>query len=99
MTAGPVFFHPEAIEDAEGAARWYHERSPRAAARFVEEVNQVVEKILAAPQRWPGGVHGTRRAKLPCFPFTVVYREAGDTIQVLAIAHGRRRPGYWKKRR
>ena len=49
-----------------------HERSPRAAARFVEEVNQVIEKILAVPQRWPRGAMDTRRVRLPCFPFTVV---------------------------
>ena len=29
------------------------------------------------------------------FPFNVLYREAGNTVQVLAVAHHRRRPGYW----
>ena len=72
MTAGRIYFHPEAVEEAEAAALWYRERSPRAAARFVEEVNQVLEKIFASPQRWPSRARGTRRAKLPCFPFTVV---------------------------
>ena len=98
MTAGQIVFHPEAIEEAVRATRWYRNRSPRAAARFVAEVSQVIEKILAAPQRWPRGAGGTRRVNLPCFPFMVVYRESADTIQVLAVAHGRRRPGYWKDR-
>jgi len=98
MTARKIVFHPDAIEDAEGAARWYRNRSPRAAARFVEEISQVIDKIFAAPQRWPLGVGGTRKIKLPCFPFIVVYRESDDTIQILAVAHCRRRPRYWKER-
>jgi toxin ParE1/3/4 len=99
MTAKQVLFHPAAIEEAEAAARWYRERSPRAAARFVDEVNQVIDKIVDAPQRWALGPHGIRRVKLPCFPFLVVYRESNDAIQILAVAHGHRRPNYWKTRK
>ena len=94
-----VFLHPAAVEEAESAARWYHERSPRAATRFVEELIRVIDKIQAAPQRWPAGPRSTRKVKLPCFPFVVIYRESGDSIQILAMAHGRRRPGYWRNRR
>ena len=99
MIAGRVFFHPEAVEEAEAAALWYRGRSPRAAARFIDEISQVIEKIAAAPRRWPAGPRETRRAKLPCFPFAVIYREKGDAIQILAVAHGKRRPGYWRSRR
>ena len=59
----------------------------------MEEVNLAIDRIFAAPQRWPAGPHGTRKLLLYRFPFAVVYREQPSTIQVLAIAHGRRRPG------
>ena len=98
MTTRQLYLHPAAIEEAEEATRWYCERSPRAAARFVNEVNQAIDKILGAPHRWPRGSHGTYKAILPCFPFAVIYRESGGTIQILAVAHGRRRPGYWRSR-
>ena len=98
MTARQLYLHPEAVEEAEVVARWYRERSPRTAARFVDEVNQAIDRILGAPNRWPLGSSGTRKIKLPCFPFAVIYRESGDIIQILAVAHGRRRPGYWRKR-
>ncbi len=98
MTTRQLYLHPAAVEEAEVAARWYHEQSPRAAARFVNEVNQAIDKILGAPKRWPRGSHGTRKAKLPCFPFAVIYRESADMILILAVAHGRRRPGYWSSR-
>jgi len=93
-----VLFHPAAIEEAEAAARWYRERSPRAAARFVDEIFQVLDKILDSPHRWVAGPHGTRKVKLPCFPFLIIYRETEGIIQILAIAHGHRRPNYWRTR-
>jgi toxin ParE1/3/4 len=98
VTAPNFLLHPAAIEEAEAAARWYRERSHLAANRFVRELNQVIDKILEAPRRWPRGTNGTRKLNLPCFPFTVVYFESEFHIQILAIAHGRRRPGYWKNR-
>jgi tRNA(Ile)-lysidine synthase TilS/MesJ len=33
------------------------------------------------------------------FPYAVIYRIASDgSIRVLAVAHHRRRPGYWRAR-
>jgi plasmid stabilization system protein ParE len=98
MTATSFFFHPAAIEEAGAAARWYRERTPLAATRFVNELNEVIDRIMEAPQRWRLGAEGTRKVKLPCFPFFVIYRESGSEVLVLAVAHGRRQPGYWKSR-
>ena len=99
MTKNRVLLHPAALAEAEAAVRWYRERSPKTAARFVAEISAVVDKVAAAPKRWIRGVHGTRKAKLPCFPFLIIYRESENAVQILAVAHGRRRPGYWKNRR
>ena len=99
MSERPIFLiHPGAVEEAEKAARWCRERSVRSAAQFVEEVNHAIDRILAAPQRWPSGQYGSRKFLLHRFPFAVVYRELPSASQVLAIAHGHRRPGYWKPR-
>ena len=93
-----VEFHPEAITEAGAAAEWYRQRSQDAANRFLEELDRAIERIADAPSRWPAFRHGTRRFLLRRFPFSVVYREAGETVQVIAVAHGRRKPGYWKGR-
>ena len=99
MSGNPSFaIHPAAVEEAEEATRWYRQRSAQAADDFVREVNRAIEKIQAAQQRWPAGPYGTRKFLFHRFPFAVVYRELPSTIQVLAVAHGRRRPGYWKNR-
>jgi len=65
MSALSFSFHPEAIEEALHAARWYRERSGRAAQRFAAELNQVLDAILEAPERWQLSPRGTRKVKLP----------------------------------
>jgi plasmid stabilization system protein ParE len=94
----PVGFHPEAIAEAAATVGWYRERSDAAAAAFLAELDRAVENIAEAPERWPQYLHGTRRFLLHRFPFAVVYRWVGGGVQVVAVAHARRRPGYWKGR-
>lgn len=57
-----------------------------------------MSRIVEAPDRWPMYTHGTRRYLLRRFPFSVVYRVSGIAITVVAVVHGKRRPGYWKSR-
>jgi len=57
-----------------------------------------VEMVLKAPQRWPRYISGTRRYVFPVFPFSIVYFVDNDTVHVVAIAHGSRKPGYWRTR-
>lgn len=94
----PVELHPEAIEEARAARLWYAERSPSAAAAFVAELDRAVAVIGEAPARWPRHLGKTRRFVMRRFPFTVVYRELQDCVEAVAVAHAKRRPGYWKDR-
>jgi toxin ParE1/3/4 len=98
VTDKPVVFHPEALAEAEAAAAWYADRSKRAAEIFISEIDRAISSIREAPNRWLIYIGGTRRFLLRRFPFSVVYRETADQIQIVAIAHARRRPGYWKGR-
>lgn len=95
-----IEFHHEAGLEFDAAFEWYMERSPDAAVRFDAEVNRALTQILVAPKRWAAGPHSTRRFLLRQFPYILIYRERlsfGD-VQILAVAHTSRRPGYWKKR-
>jgi plasmid stabilization system protein ParE len=93
-----IRFHVDASAEYEAAFEWYHLRSEFVASRFADEMNRAIEIISDAPKRWPAATHGTRKVLLHHFPFAVVYRELPSGIQVLAVAHGHRRPGYWMKR-
>jgi len=98
MDQRPVELHPAAIDEARAAREWYAARSPAAGAAFGAELDRAIEAIAAAPERWATYLHGTRRYLMNRFPYLVVYREAPDRVQVIAVAHGRRRPGYWRSR-
>jgi len=41
---------------------------------------------------------GIRRALLPRFPFGLVFLQIGREIRIVAVAHAKRRPGYWLHR-
>jgi plasmid stabilization system protein ParE len=93
-----IQIHPEVLAEAEAAVDWYLARSERAATRFVTELREAMVVLAAQPSRFPTFAHQTRRVLLHRFPYIVVFRETSTTLQVIAIAHGRRRPGYWRDR-
>jgi len=96
MAAKPLEVHTAALAELKSAVSWYLERNQTAAFNFVSELDRVLELVIKTPGRWPVGELATRKFVLQRFPFAVIYRETEKTIQVLAIAHGHRRPGYGK---
>ena len=94
----PVTLLADATIEARAAFLWYRNRSDIAAERFREELHHAMDAIASSPDAWPTYVHATRRYLLRRFPFMVVYRVTPEEIQVVAVAHARRRPGYWKER-
>ena len=99
MARPSVDLHPEAVAEARAAYRWYAERNPLAANVFMASLDHAVSEINDNPQRWPPHLHGTRKYLLRRFPYGIIYRVTDVAIQVVAVAHGRRRPGYWRTRR
>jgi plasmid stabilization system protein ParE len=90
-----AWVHPEAIAEARAAREWYQARNAEAAEAFMAELDMAIQRIEEAPRQWPPYLTGTRRYLLRRFPFFVVFRETDDRLQILAVAHARRRPGYW----
>ena len=95
MAPATVGFHPAAAEEAESAYDWYAARDLAAAQGFREELRHAVSQN---PRTWPRHGRSTRRYVFPLYPFSLVYRMRDDDVEVLAVAHGRRRPGYWRSR-
>ena len=94
----PIEFLREAEEEYLAAISWYRERSLAAAASFEIEFSRVIGNVQESPTRWAGYSQDLRRCFLHRFPFAVVYQDLPDIILVVAIAHCRRRPGYWRDR-
>jgi toxin ParE1/3/4 len=95
VPAGPLWLHPEAIKEARAAREWYVARNPEAGEAFMAELDAAIERIEHGPRQWPQYLAGTRRYLFHRFPFFAVFRETNTRIEIVAVAHGRRRPGYW----
>ena len=94
----PVEFHEDAAVEAVAALTWYAEKSAEAGAAFAAALSHAVGLIEATPERWPVVGGEIRRVHLARFPFSVFFRTRGEATQVLAVAHQRRKPVYWKGR-
>lgn len=94
----PIEYHPEARLELIGALEWYSDRSLESAQKFNQQIEQAQDAIQKDPNAWAVYLHGTRRYLLKRFEYVVVYRVLDDRIQFIAIAHGRRKPGYWVDR-
>lgn len=98
MAKLPIEIHADAHAEEKKAFEWYRERSPGAAEAFLQEIEQARIAIQEAPESWGEYLYGTRRYLLKRFPYVVVYRVSAERIDIVAIAHGRRRTAYWAKR-
>jgi len=97
--AARIVFHRLAAAEFRSARAWYAIRSTSASERFVESVDRAVQRIIADPAALPTLRSDYRYAVAGRFPYLVIFRDEGsDPILVVAIAHLKRRPGYWRRR-
>ena len=52
---------------------------------------------MSNPRTWPRYGGRARRYVFPRYPFSLVYILRDDDVEIVAVAHGRRRPGYWDR--
>lgn len=93
-----VSLHPEAIDDARNARAWYADQNPKLADDFFVELERALSLVAESPESWPPYEAGARRFMMRRFPYFLVYRLMPGELQVIAIAHARRRPRYWLDR-
>ena len=91
-------FHPEALLEFEEAVQFYKERGRKLGQRFAREIRATIAKIVANPERWRNLEHDVHICRARVFPYAVLYTIEPEYILILAIAHGKRRPGYWRHR-
>ncbi|HEY2585717.1 MAG TPA: type II toxin-antitoxin system RelE/ParE family toxin [Tepidisphaeraceae bacterium] len=92
----------EAEAESFAAAAWYDAQRQGLGTEFLDELSTAFDAIEQNPQRYPEipseGRRQLRKRVLARFPYQVIYQPVGDDVWVLAVAHGRRRPNYWKRR-
>ncbi len=99
MSPAKVTFHRLAAQEFRQARSSYARRSRRATLRFIQAIDTALQQIADDPERWPLYDDKHRWVKTKKFPYLLFYRPTGeDQLTVVAVAHARRRPGYWRKR-
>jgi plasmid stabilization system protein ParE len=91
-----VAIAPAAEGDIGDAFLWYRERNTLTADAFRAEVFDAIDRIADAPLARSADEEGSRRRVLHRFPYSVVYEVLGGVVTILAVAHHRRKPGYWR---
>ena len=96
----PVEFSAEATAELAEAAAWYESQRSGYGETFLAAIDAATDQCGRWPRSGPlveditsrGEV---RRAPIARFPFHVAYVASGGYVRVLAVAHDRRKPGYW----
>jgi plasmid stabilization system protein ParE len=93
--------HRAAVAEIRAAATWYAARSRVAAVGFLDAIDHAITTIHENPTAWAvrGSSSEIRAFMLARYPYLVVYRVQPHAIRVLAVAHARRRPDYWQRRK
>jgi hypothetical protein len=98
MASLQIRYHLEATQELADALDWYAQRDPRVAERFGKVYLRKLNDAAKSPRRWAKHRDGTRHILLPKFPYKRIVRELGAVLDLIAIAHVSRRPGYWRHR-
>ena len=93
-----LIIHPLARRDLRKATAWYAQRSPRAAVRLIRLVREAILEISFDPIQYAKSLFGTRSCALRTFPYSIVYYCDDFSVRIVAVAHAKRRPGYWRRR-
>ena len=95
----PAAFYAEARLELRDAVAMYWSSNPRNANRFEQLVRDLLTDIGIGTirfARYPGTP--CRERLVPGYPYSIIYLDDLDAVRVVAVAHHKRRRGYWKSR-
>ena len=91
-------FHPAAEMELAAAIDVGEERGAGLGDELLQEVRRVTALLCDFPEIGERLDAHRRRFPLKRFPFGVIFRVDGETLRILALAHRRQRPGFWRGR-
>ena len=100
MSPPTISYHPVAARELWQASDYYELVRAGLGQEFLDAVERTIDQIRRYPEAAPPVEGVVRKALLPPrFPYGVLYSVRPSEIRILAIAHHRRRPSYWRRRR
>lgn len=91
-------YHNLAEAEIDNSLSWYKERSEQAFDQFRIRLASALSFIVQSPERFPRVNNEFRSARVNKFPYKIIFRVEQGTVFVIALAHDKRDPEYWKDR-
>jgi plasmid stabilization system protein ParE len=93
-----IRFLSPARDEFLAAVDFYEEQAAGLGADFTTEVEQALTTIASVPHLGTRYLESTRRLVVRRFPYNIVYFVESKAVVIVAVAHQRQKPGYWKDR-
>ena len=93
-----IDYHPAAEDEAANVLEWYARIDENLAVRFKKELLRAETLVKRSPNMWSVYFNKTQGFRFRGFPLVLAYVIREQRIIVVALAHTRARPGYWKDR-
>ena len=94
----PIDFHVEAVGEIDAAFDWYESQREKLGVEFLEALLKQFERIQVNPEAYAILWRQVRASPMRRFPYIIYYRLLADRINVIAVQHGHRNPGAWRRR-
>ncbi|MBN1215713.1 MAG: type II toxin-antitoxin system RelE/ParE family toxin [Candidatus Lokiarchaeota archaeon] len=95
-----ITFILEAEEEMNFSAQYYNQQALGLGINFLEEIEKSIHLIKENPERYPFYDKDIHKFNIRRFPFSIfyVFEKELDKIIILAVAHQKRKPNYWRDR-
>lgn len=98
MAPLPIRFRRAAVEEMDEATQWYARQNEAVANQLRHVVRDKIAEARRFPHHWPLQDDATRQIHLAPFPYILVVRECKGFLEIVALSHTSRLPGYWRDR-
>ena len=93
-----IRWQPDAVEEVDAIAAFYQEKQPGLEQRFLEVLEDALRRIERRPHMYQVIEQDIRRCRLPRFPYGIIFRVRSKHVEIIAVMHLHRQPGYWQTR-
>jgi len=90
--------HPNAAQEIEQTTAFYNKQQAGLEKRFIEDLEDGIEKVCAHPLRYKVVEGDVRKCRLEHFPYLLIYQVQSEQVEIIALMHLRKQPDYWKNR-
>ena len=94
-----VTWHPLARRELFEGADFYEREVAGLGEIFLDGIEAALQQIRTHPRSGPVIREQTRKCRVSRFPYNLIYRIESDRLLIVAVAHHKRRPHYWARRR